>query len=436
MKIMNKDTNFRVKQFYINENYNMYSFLLEQLHLSKNLYNATLYELRQRFFSTNTIINRNELNQIMKNKIFNNVKGYDYYSLATVHSAQQTMYKALSNMIYFFKSLKKYNENPTNYTGTPKIPKYKKKDGYYIVTLSNQNCKVKGNILSFPKAYGNFTLNIEECFNSKEYDFHKLSEVRYYLKHDVIVLEVVYQIKAKQQYHLRKDKICGIDLGVVNFASCSFNFNKSPILFDSNFIKSTNQLYSKKIAKYKSLAKTCNGRYMTKRLEALYLKRYRKIKDYMHKVSTYIVNECLKNRISKIVIGENKSWKQHAKSMRNFIHIPYTMFKKMIEYKAKLYGMKVIFVNETFTSGTSFLDNEQPDKKNYKRDRRIRRGLFVSTEGIAINADVNASLQIIRKYEIKENKRRRQMRKSLISCFKSNLKWKNIVSDIERVYII
>ena len=129
MKTMNKDTNFRVKQFYINENHNMYSFLLEQLHLSKNLYNATLYELRQRFFNTNFIISRNELNQIMKNKVFNDVKGYDYYSLATVHSAQQTMYKAMNNMIYFFKSLKEYNKNPKNYTGKPKLPKYKKKDG-------------------------------------------------------------------------------------------------------------------------------------------------------------------------------------------------------------------------------------------------------------------------------------------------------------------
>ena len=112
------------------------------------------------------------------------------------------------------------------------------------------------------------------------------------------------------------------------------------------------------------------------------------------------------------------------------------MFKKMMEYKAKLYGIKVIYVNEAYTSGTSFLDNEQPDKKFYTKVRRVNRGLFVSNNRILINADVNASLQIIKKYEIIENRRKqRRMKKGLISCFESNLKWKKIASNIERVCV-
>ena len=52
---------------------------------------------------------------------------------------------------------------------------------------------------------------------------------------------------------------------------------------------------------------------------------------------------------------------------------------------------------ESFTSGTSFLDGEEPIKENYDKSRRVHRGLFVSNNGTKINADVNGSYQIMKK---------------------------------------
>ena len=52
---------------------------------------------------------------------------------------------------------------------------------------------------------------------------------------------------------------------------------------------------------------------------------------------------------------------------------------------------------ESYTSGTSFLDNELPEKSYYNKKRRVKRGLFVSNEGIKTNADVNAAFQIMKK---------------------------------------
>jgi putative transposase len=51
---------------------------------------------------------------------------------------------------------------------------------------------------------------------------------------------------------------------------------------------------------------------------------------------------------------------------------------------------------ESYTSGTSFLDGEVPCKENYDKSRRKCRGLFQTTDKL-INADVNGSLQIIMK---------------------------------------
>ena len=68
----------------------------------------------------------------------------------------------------------------------------------------------------------------------------------------------------------------------------------------------------------------------------------------------------------------------------------------MIQYKAALAGIEVKVVAETYTSGTSYLDGEEPEKSFYDKKRRIHRGLFKSSSGMCINADVNAAYQIMK----------------------------------------
>jgi putative transposase len=81
---------------------------------------------------------------------------------------------------------------------------------------------------------------------------------------------------------------------------------------------------------------------------------------------------------------------------QNFVSIPYKTLINMIEYKAKLEGIEVRIVSESYTSGTSFLDGEEPTKDYYDKSRRVKRGLFRSNNGILINADINAAYQMIK----------------------------------------
>ena len=85
------------------------------------------------------------------------------------------------------------------------------------------------------------------------------------------------------------------------------------------------------------------------------------------------------------------------KGMQNFTYIPYDMFLKMLQYKCENNGIRYITVDESYTSGTSFLDEEDPMKENYNKKRRIHRGLFRSNKGEYINADVNGAYQILKK---------------------------------------
>ena len=120
-----------------------------------------------------------------------------------------------------------------------------------------------------------------------------------------------------------------------------------------------------------------------------------------HKASRYIVNHLVSKSINTIVIGKNDGWKQEIelgkKTNQNFVGIPFEMLIQQIEYKANLKGIKVVKQEESYTSGTSYVDGELPNKDNYDKSRRKHRGLFVSNKGFQINADVNGSYQIMRK---------------------------------------
>ena len=105
--------------------------------------------------------------------------------------------------------------------------------------------------------------------------------------------------------------------------------------------------------------------------------------------------------IHKIVIGKNKEWKQNISLSKrvnqNFVQIPFARLIEMIQYKAEECGIAVIMTEESYTSGTSFVDNEEPVKENYNKSRRVHRGLFISNCGIKINADLNGAYQILKK---------------------------------------
>lgn len=114
-----------------------------------------------------------------------------------------------------------------------------------------------------------------------------------------------------------------------------------------------------------------------------------------------LINHVVSNGINTIVIGHNKCWKQEInigkRNNQNFVSIPFNMFISMISYKATLEGINVKIVEESYTSKCSFLDNEQIRKHEEYVGRRIKRGLFKTSSGNIINADINAVFNIIRK---------------------------------------
>lgn len=137
-------------------------------------------------------------------------------------------------------------------------------------------------------------------------------------------------------------------------------------------------------------------------MESITRKRYNKIKDYMHKVSREITNQLVSHNVTNLVIGYNKSWKQDVNlgkvNNQKFVQIPFLMFLNMLKYKCELLGINCETIQESHTSKCSFLDREDITHHDNYVGRRIHRGLFRSASGRTINADVNGSLNIMRRY--------------------------------------
>ena len=59
--------------------------------------------------------------------------------------------------------------------------------------------------------------------------------------------------------------------------------------------------------------------------------------------------------------------------------------------------INVILTEESYTSKCSFMDSEQIKKHSGYKGKRIKRGLFKTATNKLINADLNGSLNILRK---------------------------------------
>ena len=283
--------------------------------------------------------------------------------------------------------MKEWKKDKKKFNGRPKLPKYKKKNGRSVAIFTNQQCKIKDGHLSFPKT--DLKLKTRIAGN--------LREVRIIPKGSVYVVEIVYE-KEIPEIKRFPQKIAGIDLGLNNFATLVNNIGIKPIVINGKVIKSINQYYNKKKAELMSYV---GGRGTSNRIEKLTLKRNNKIKDLMHKISRFIVNFCKQYNIDTLVVGYNSKWKQEIElgkiNNQNFVSIPYYQFINMLKYKCEEEGINLILVEESYTSGCSFLDGEEINETNYNLQRRIKRGLFKSNKGILINADVNSAYNIIRK---------------------------------------
>ena len=100
-------------------------------------------------------------------------------------------------------------------------------------------------------------------------------------------------------------------------------------------------------------------------------------------------------------MGLNKGWKNGVnlgkRINQKFVEIPFSKLVEKISYKCKLVGISFQINEESYTSKVDHLAFEKLGKHDVYLGKRKKRGLFQSSIGKLINADINGSIGIARK---------------------------------------
>ena len=316
-------------------------------------------------------------------------------------TGQQVIKQVYADWTSYYAGNKDYFIHPEKYKGKPNIPRYKDKKGYFECVFTNQQVKLKEGHVHFPKA-----TNLEPLKTNTD----NVCQVRITPKTSCFVIEVVYNFteqKAKREDNERKiekheldyTKFVALDAGMDNLFTSINNAGLRPFIINGKIAKSFNQWFNKSRAKLQSYLPP--NKYMSNRIRDLDFYRFCWMEDKIHKVSTFIVDECLEHNIGNLFIGKNPQWKDSLnfgnKTNQHFICLPIAKFIDRIVYKAEMAGIKVTLTEESYTSKVDHLAYETMEHHEKYLGKRLKRGIFQSSIGKLINADVNGAIGIARK---------------------------------------
>lgn len=424
----------RVEKVYINKNDLFYDIIVENGVKATTIYNQCVFQERQRIIhylqtrenyakSNNLDIKDSQVESYMKGLVLSKQEGpysyedlykilkdetkpfYVHYKSLHSHIVQQMIRKVSSIFKGYLTKKGKQMKAGLPRTKNPKSTStfvmtnkcFKKVEDKDYIEITDKRFNVgKRRLLLKVKAH-------------KRPDFVSYQQLSFKFLEDKIEISVNYRVEIVPE---RKDNASyiSLDLGLSNYATITNNKGLRPLIIKGKSLLGRIKSINKRISYLRSL----NVRYhkTTKVKDTKQIKRLRRyLKNYQdnleHHVCNYIINYCLENNINTIVVGYNKNWKCKSdlgkKINRVFQVVSFSRFIFKLEYKAKAVGIFLKIVEESYTSGTSFLNCEYPNKKNYNKLRRVKRGLFktetVYGRDMLINADVNASYQILKKYK-------------------------------------
>lgn len=373
-----------VEKHKIYKSHPVYSKLDDMSRKANNLYNQCVHFAKN---SENLSEDLKNLDKAMKNF----PDEYDNYrSLGYAVCAQQVIRLFHQNLRSYFASVKDYKKNPEKYTGMPRFPRFRKAGERFQVIFTNQVAKLSGQTIRVaPRTFEN-KLSIKLRTSSVK----KLCQVVFAPRNNYFLVYVIYEIE-DPIISQNSGKVAAIDIGLSNLATVAFSEKHEPILYRSDLMK-INRDFNRITSEYASILKKTQNKNTSRRRDRLSEKRVGLIEDRLHKISRAIINDLSHRGVSTLVVGKNTGQKINSK-LKNFVQVPLFRLVAMIKYKAELVGITFLQVEESYTSGTSFLDNELPTKEFYNKDRRRFRGLFISNNLKRINADVNAAFQIMKK---------------------------------------
>ena len=367
--------------------------------LSKEIYNFSLVNIQNTYQKSKHIYYWKEVLSGIKETT-------SYKELGTRYSA--IVKEADSNFRTYISTIangKKYGNRWLMYDNwekhTPPTPKkhfyplicedFDQREGKIIVPLSQQ----------YRKKYKNICLELPEDLRDKKINRFIIRPLFSLSEFELILIYT----SEENSHDLDFTEAVGIDLGVNNFATCATSQGKSFIM-DGRYLKAIIQGSNKYLAKINRMKAKQGLKHITKKERVSRKRRDKRVNDYLNKIVHYIVKHCIENKIGNIIYGYGINFTESPnlghKNNQIFSQMPYSRFLQKLKFQCRKHGLKIIKVNECYTSKASFLDGDElPDyisgKKYGFSGKRRYRGLYIAKNGRKINADLNGAANILSK---------------------------------------
>ena len=363
------------------------------------IYDQALYHQRQSYFKTKE---QGCIKTYSYKELWDLMKSSDAVKSSPLDiNVKQYVVRQVCNAWYsYIKARVAYKKNPELFQGEPKLPnylyKYKKTN---IIQIDSSRFRKKDEINnSFNIPCSNYVISVPKQIKLK--DVQQVTIQRFYGKTKINIIYEDTQV-LNNEYDLNSG--IGVDIGVNNLCAITSNDKSFSYVVNGRPLKSINQFYNKRLAEMKSQLAVCNkGQKTSKAMERLSFKRHNLIMNYLHTTSRRIIELCLCHNVNHIVIGHNDGWKQNSNMSKvnnqNFVQIPFNTLINQLLYKSQAFlDLDVSVVEESYTSKCDHLAFEEMSKHDKYLGRRVKRGLFKSSVGKTLNADINGAIGILRK---------------------------------------
>ena len=307
--------------------------------------------------------------------------------------------------------------------GEPQAPYYKK-DGYHMnIKYLNGQFKIIDNMirLSIPKKLKEhlkekYQIDEPYYYIKLKRGFDKIKQIEFsYVSNNKYKVYVIYEKNPKNKVADNKHYI-SIDIGTKNLLTVYDNKGSSFIVSGQSLLN-TNYYFSKKIAYYQSKFDKCYPNHKkgetTNRIKHLFSLKNRRINLTLHRATKMIVDYCLSNDISRVIVGDlsgllnvKKEFINNDERHRYNQNIRVVCFNKiysLLSYKLQLNGIELIKINEAYTS--SCLPNSKEVSEGCSNKKyRVKRGLM-KCHNYIFNADSVGAYNIMRVYQQSSGKK-------------------------------
>ncbi|EFH80262.1 hypothetical protein Krac_0845 [Ktedonobacter racemifer DSM 44963] len=362
---------------------------------SKNLYNQANYHVWQAFIHEGTYL--------PYAAIFHRLKQHEAYCALPRKVSNAILIQLHHNWVSFLRVMDAYREDPSAFTGRPKLPGYQDKTKGRFLLIYEKKALGKRAF----KRTGKLVPSGLPIEIANQITWEAIRQVRIVPRADGYMLEVVYEQEI-QPAAVNPQLRAAVDVGVnVLAAITSDKPGFVPRLVSGKPLKSLNQFYNKERAQQQQRLAHEN-RYTSRQLDRVTTKRNRRVDAYLHTASRRIIDLLVGEGIGTLVIGKNPLWKQEVsmgrRNNQQFVQLPHARFVEQLTYKAHLVGIRIILQEESYTSKASFLDDDPipPYEANAAEKlvfsgKRVARSWYRARDGRLIHADINGSYNILRK---------------------------------------